>query len=153
MTVTVGGQTYTFNSLAAAADQWITVNGDIEVSDVVAKPSIKKLTLDETVSAKGLSADGRTLTLTFNQNVTASTAPLTATSFTVTAGTSSAVITNVAVNGKTIVLTFNTALANGETVQITAASIYGGVSTNTLSGNNTVTINNDGTGYQDCTFS
>ena len=153
VTVTVGGQTYTFNNLDTAKVQWITVNGDIEVSDVVAKPSIKKLTLDETVSAKGLSADGRTLTLTFNQNVTASTAPLKAGSFSVTAGTSHAVITNVAVNGKTIVLTFNTALANGETVQITAADIYGGVSSNTLDGNDTVTINNDGSGYQDCTFS
>ena len=95
------------------------------VTEVVAAPSVELLA----VEAAEVSADGRTMVITFNEAVAhANGTALTVADFT---ETSAADITNVAVNGKVVTLTFSTALANNDTVTAASTIVGGGIAGNT----------------------
>ena len=156
VSVKVNGKTYTFNGLTSETGSddaneksvWITnVTGDLKVEDVSVSVAIQNFAIDLTRTT--VSADGRDLTIYFNEDVY-SAAPLTASDFAVTGASISGTVSAV---GDRITLHFNEALADGDTIEV-GSTIAGVVTGNNLDASgDLIRINNDGTGYQACTVS
>lgn len=152
VTVTINGTAYNFYDLTGADSKWITVNGDLQIDDVVAVASIKKLALNEdaTKAAAAITNGGLNLTIYFNQKVTnPSGADLVAGDF-IGQGVSIVAVQNL---GDRVILTFNEALTNGDIITVQRNNVIGTNFTgNTLTGTNEIHIVEAGGVYSDSTL-
>ena len=129
---------------------WITANSDLEVQRVNISLT-PKLAIDGAATAKGLSADGRTLTITFNQKISKADGSEPSVSDIVDGNVLSKIVSVEYGADDQLVIKFSEPLADGNKVKIPNNFIGSGVADNDIDGNAVIRINVSDGKYQDCT--
>uniref|UniRef100_UPI002623BBB2 hypothetical protein n=1 Tax=uncultured Dysosmobacter sp. TaxID=2591384 RepID=UPI002623BBB2 len=145
VTVTVNGADKVFHlTMDKATDSVVfdNVKSDLSVDNVKIKPVTERLAIEPVSKSNAIiAADGKSMTIVFNQPVASKDGEDLDDTDIVLTDTGNAFIKTITVRGKKIELTFSQALANNATVKVVAASVMGSeIKKNVLDGNDRIKV-------------
>ena len=135
---------------------WITVDKDLVVEGITVTVKTHNLALVTNAAGKydkaNIAADGKSMTVCFNEKVTNATAGKKAEDAITTSTVGLAIVTKeLNADGKSVTLTFNRPLVNNDVIDIANDLIGGGIATNKLGAAKTITIVEAAGVYSDAT--